>query len=120
MKAKRGKSHFPATDRLEELEEEIAKGRLVEARLRDPNFHLDGLCDHGSQIIYIDPRPAIVLTLLHELCHRRWPSWSERRVERESSRLVAGMDHAEICKWFRLYQRAKRARRTTVQVDMEA
>lgn len=107
------------TERLAELREELSKGRVVEAKLRDPNFHLDGLCDLGSEIIYIDPRPSIVLTLLHELCHRRWPSWSERRVDRESKKLFASFSHAEIAQWYRLYLKAKRARQTPVLVDLD-
>ena len=106
-------------ERLAELREELAKGRVVEAKLRDPNFHLDGLCDYGSEIIYIDPRPSIVLTLLHELLHRRWPSWGERRVDRESKRLFAAFTHAELSLWYRAYLKAKRARATTVQVDLD-
>ena len=108
-----------AAERLSELWEELGKGRVVEARLRDPNFHLDGLVDYGSNIIYIDPRPAIVLALVHELLHRRWPSWSERRVDRESRKLVAAFSNAEITRWYRGYLNAKRVRRSPVQVDME-
>ena len=105
--------------RLADLREELGKGRVVEAKLRDPNFHLDGLCDFGSDIIYIDPRPSIVLTLLHELLHRRWPSWSERRVDRESRKLFTAFTHAELSHWYRAYLKAKRARRSTVQVDLD-
>jgi hypothetical protein len=43
---------------LEELAEELRRGRIVEARLHDRDYHLDGLCDHDRQVIVVDPVPA--------------------------------------------------------------
>ena len=106
-----------AEDRLRELSEELAKGRVVEARLKAHDAHLDGLCDYGSGIIYIDPRTAVVSTLLHELIHRRWPSWSEGRVAREERRLLSMMTPDDVNKWFRRYQKAKRTRQRTKMVE---
>ena len=64
----------PAQDALRaELREELSRGRIVETSLREDGFILDGLCDHGNQTVYIDPAPAVVETLIHELMHRRWP-----------------------------------------------
>lgn len=105
-------------ERLAELSEELAKGRVVEARLRDQTLsaHLDGLCDFGSGTIYIDPRTAIVSTLIHELIHRRWPSWGEARVWKEEQRLIANMTPDEIQRWYRKYQKAKRTRLSTKHV----
>lgn len=102
--------------RLALLREEMKNGRIVEARLRAPFEHLDGLCDFGSKIIYIDPRAAIVSTLLHELIHRRWPEWSEERVYREEHRLITNMAASEIDRWYRDYQKEKRTRKTTKRV----
>jgi len=104
---------------LHELSEELSRGRVVEAPLRATGAHLDGLCDHGNGTIYVNPAPAIVETLLHELCHRRWPSWSEGRVHRESRRLLGSLDDAAMGRWYRLYQRAKRVRRRPVRGDDE-
>lgn len=104
---------------LEELAEELRRGRIVEARLHDADYHLDGLCDHDRQVIVVDPIPATVSTLLHELIHRRFPSWSERRVQREERRLIAYMDRAELAMWWRRYSRAKRVRRRPVVAALE-
>lgn len=103
---------------LTELAEELARGRIVEARLHDPNYHLDGLCDADRQLIVIDPVPATVSTLFHELLHRRYPSWSERRVRREEARLIAYLDRAELAVWWRRYRRARRVQTRPVVADL--
>lgn len=103
--------------RLAELAEELSRGRIVEARLKANDAHLDGLCDYGSGVIYIDPRTAIVSTLLHELIHRRWPSWPEARVAREERRLIRNMTTSQVQHWYRRYAAAKQTRRSTVRVD---
>ena len=106
-------------DRLSELHEELQKGRIVEARLRASDAHIDGLCEYGSGTIYIDPRAAIVSTLLHELIHRRHPSWSESRVMKEEHRLLSQMTPDDVQRWYRKYQKAKRTRATTKHVSDE-
>ena len=106
-------------ERLCELGEELAKGRVVEARLIASDAHMDGLCDYGSQTIYIDPRAAIISTLLHELIHRRYPSWSEGRVAREERRLISNMTPQDVSRWYRHYQRAKRTRTRIKHVEDE-
>lgn len=104
-------------DRLAELSAELAKGRVVEARLLASDAHMDGLCDYGSQTIYIDPRTAIISTLLHELIHRRYPSWPEGRVAREERRLISNMTPQQVSRWYRQYQKAKRTRARTKHVE---
>jgi hypothetical protein len=104
---------------LDELREELSRGRVVEAQLRAKDSHLDGLCDPSNQTIYVWPAPSVVETLLHELMHRRWPSWGERRVLRESRRVLARLDDNAIARWYRDYQRVKRVRLRPVQSDDE-
>ena len=104
-------------DRLAELHEELNKGKVVEARLIAPDMHMDGLCDFGSKTIYIDPRTAIVTTLLHELLHRRHPDWQEHRVAREEKRLIRNMTTKEVSRWYRNYQQVKRTRQRTKHVE---
>jgi len=104
-------------ERLAELAIELQNGKVVEARLQGEGIHVAGLCDYGSQIIYIDPRPAIVETLLHELLHRRWPHWTERRVLQEERRLLRHMTPQEVSKWFKAYTKAKRTRASVRRVE---
>jgi hypothetical protein len=104
-------------DRLLELHEELGKGKVVEARLQATDVHLDGLCDYGSKTIYIDPRTATVSALLHELLHRRHPSWQEHRVVREEKRLIRNMTTKEVSRWYRNYQLVKRTRQRTKHVE---
>ncbi len=106
-----------AEDRLRELDRELSNGRIVEARLIADAEHVDGLYNPSSRTIYIDPRTAIVSTLLHELIHRRWPSWTEARVMKEERRLLTQMTSADVSRWYRKYQKAKRTRRTIKNCD---
>jgi hypothetical protein len=104
-------------DMMADLWEEMRKGRIVEATVQAFAEHVDGLAVSPADVIYINPKPAIVATLIHELLHRRWPSWSERRVDREAKRLVSNMTHSEVQKWHRAYQKAKRIRKRPVNAE---
>ena len=101
---------------LEDLHHDLTRGRIYECTLRDPKWRLDGL--QSGENIYIDPRPAILETLFHELTHRLRPRWSERRVRDESRRLLSRMDEADIARWWRAYQRVKKKARP-VEVEDE-
>lgn len=101
---------------LSECWAELGRGRIVEATVHAPDCHVDGLTVFPDYI-YINPAPAIIETLLHELLHRRWPHWSERRVDREAKRLLSHMSSANVAKWYRQYQRAKRTRKRPVRTE---
>lgn len=94
---------------LDELAEEMDRGNIYECSLRDPHFRLDGLQD--GERVYIDPRPAIIETLLHELIHRRKRRWSERRVTQEARRLLSTMADQELALWWARYNRTKKKSR---------
>ena len=91
---------------LDDLEDELRRGRIYECSLRSkswqPDGALDGLC------IYIDPRPAILETLIHELIHRRKPRLGERAVSRYARLLVVRMDEATKARWWQMYRKTKR------------
>lgn len=97
--------------RLEELVQEYERGRIYEATIVADDAHLEGQTDHAKQTITIDPKVSIVATLLHELLHRRYPLWSERRIAREERRLMGLLTLQDIQTWHRRYQRAVRKRR---------
>jgi hypothetical protein len=91
---------------LDDLYDELQRGKVYECSLRDPRWHLDGLQD--GENIYIDPRPAILETLVHELLHRRKPRWGERAVTKQARRIVFGMDEPTKVRWWRAYAKVKR------------
>lgn len=98
----------------DDLFEEIQRGRIYECSLRSERFVVDGL--QSGENIYIDPRPAILETLCHELLHRKHPRWGERRVTREARRLVAVMDERTKQTWWLAYRRiVKRGRPVEVE-----
>ena len=100
---------------LEELWNELHKGKVVECSLRDSAALYYGMVQDGT--VYVDPRPAILDTVVHELLHRRYPTMSEREVRSKTARLVFRMDEATKRKWWRAYSRVKRKGRP---VDMDA
>jgi hypothetical protein len=101
----------PVADVLAELAEELSRGKVYEGALLSKGQITYGMCDYNTGAVHVDPVPYVVETLLHELLHRRWPSWSERRVDREAFRLVSGMSRQQMQTWYRRYQRAKKHRR---------
>lgn len=100
---------------LDDLWDELQRGKVFECRLRDPHWHLDGMREGDA--IYVDPRPAVLETVLHELLHRRHERWGERRVTREARALIGGMSEADKAKWWRAYSKVKRVRRRPVEID---
>lgn len=102
------------SDTLNDLWEELDRGRFVQCSLRSDYEQVDGLQE--GETVYIDPRPAILEILLHEMLHRKHPRWGEKKVLRESRRLVLSMDEATKATWWRAYQRVIRKGRP-VDVD---
>lgn len=97
---------------LAELSHEMDRGFIYEATLvTDDGAHLEGMCNHDNQHITINPPVSIVAALIHELLHRRYPTWSERRVRREERRMLMHLSQAELAKWYQRYRRAVRKRR---------
>lgn len=101
-----GVDPFPKVDLLEDLWDELKRGRVYEVSLRSDKWILDGL--QQGEAVYIDPRHAILETLLHELLHRRKPRWTEKSVTRMARVLAGGMDEREKIKWWKAYSRIKR------------
>lgn len=109
------KKHTRRLASLDELWYELNRGRIYEAALRDPTWHLDGLQDGDT--IYVDPRPAILESLIHELLHRRYPRWGERTVSREARRLIGVMDEGVKTRWWTAYQKTKIVKSRPVDVS---
>jgi hypothetical protein len=108
------------SDLIAELADELTKGRIYEATLiTDDGAHLLGLCDHNNGAITIDPKVAIVSTLLHELIHRRHPAWEEARVRRTETRALRLLSQHDIQTWYRRYRRAVRKRRPVDAISYE-
>lgn len=113
------KTHATA-DLIAEITHELDRGRIYEATIVADDAHLEGQTNHTLQTITIDPKVSIVATLLHELLHRRYPTWSERRVKTEEQRLLGHMSLQDIQTWHRRYKRAVRKRRPIDGNEYEA
>ena len=103
--------------KLDDLYDELQRGRIRECSLRSTKWQIDGLQD--GENIYIDPRPAILETLCHELIHRRHPRWGERRVTITARNLIVRMDDQTKARWWRAYGRIKRKGRPVMVDDSE-
>ena len=107
-------------DLIEELTHELDRGFIYEATLvTDDGSHLMGMCNLNTQAITIDPKVLIVTTLIHELIHRRYPTWSERRVRREEKRALSLLSPKDINTWHRRYRREVRKRRPVDALEYE-
>ena len=65
---------------------------------------------HGTQQekhIVINEAPAVVSTLLHELCHYVRPEWKESTVRRFTTILLRQMSHDEIRAIYSQYRKRK-------------
>lgn len=100
---------------LADLWDELQRGRIYEAAIWSRTHVIDGVQD--GETIYIDPRPAVIEILIHELLHRRKPRWSERRVDREAKRLIHRMTAPEMRAWWQRYNQIKRRRRPITLED---
>ena len=94
---------------LYELEQELSRGKVYEASLRSDTEVVHGLQE--GEDIFVDPRQAVLGTLLHELAHRRWPKKSEAAVNRLENQLISSMDEATKIRWWRAYKKAVKKRR---------
>ena len=103
-----------AAQRLDELWDELQRGRIWECSLRSDTFQMLGL--QMGPNVYIDPRTCILEVVLHELLHRLKPRWGERKVEREANLLMRDMSEADKRKWWVAY---KKIRRIGKPVDVE-
>ena len=101
-------------EQLSELDAELKRGRVYEASLRSETLVMHGLQD--GENIFVDPRAAVIETVLHELLHRRQPKLSERTVDKTAKHLIACMDEATKRKWWQAWQRNKR-KAAPVDVD---
>jgi hypothetical protein len=102
---------------LKELRAELKKGGIVQAPLRATGLHVDGMCNHDEGRVYIDPAPAITETLLHELLHRRYPRWGEKRVDVTAKRLLRYMTPRRARWWAEQFNQRKRTITTPISAD---
>ena len=94
---------------LEGLQDELARGKIYECSLRDKDLIVDGV--QAGEDIFIDPRPSIIDTLLHELIHRRHPRLGERAVRRATGKLMGAMTEADRIRWWKAYRKVVKKRR---------
>ena len=100
-----------------ELRAEFAKGKVFQAEISSEGELVEGLYEPASGNVYIDLAPNGVDTLLHELLHRRYPRWGERRVSETAHRLVSAMSDEERRYWFKALQRLAKKRRVPVRIE---
>jgi hypothetical protein len=93
---------------LAELVLEFGKGEIYEAPIVAKGGVCYGLMRPETQRVYVDPAPSTLDTLFHELLHRRYPRWGEKRVSQTATDLMLGLSDTEKRQWYRRYQQAAR------------
>ena len=106
---------------LDELYRELNRGEVYECRLRDTKSGKHENCYGLSlgQKVYIDQRLSTLDTLIHELCHRMEPTWSEGQVVLATKRLIYRLSEQDKAKWWRAYGRIKVISRNPIEVTDE-
>jgi len=99
--------------------DEMKRGRITEMHLDEGEdrsvWH--GVCERPHGHIYVDPVPDTLDTAVHELLHRMFPRWGEKRVLKTATSLVFGLSGAERRKLFALYTKVAKKRKGVRKVD---
>lgn len=102
---------------LADVRDELRRGPVIERQILNETHHVDGYCDYSRGEIVINPFPVeFADTILHELCHRLYPDWTEARVKRETKRLRRTMDESDIRRLILAYRRRRKQRATPVEL----
>lgn len=107
----------PHAELLQILKVEFRKGGIHEAPLTAKGWHLDGMCDWEKGAVYVDPAPSVTEALLHEVLHRRYPRWGEKRVNTTARSLLRSMTSQQVRWWYRQFQKSKTTITTPVSAD---
>ena len=112
---------LPRKIMLEEVYKELQRGGVYECRIRDTKSGKHENCYGLSlgQKVFVDHRLSTLDTLIHELCHRLEPSWSEAVVCLATKRLIFKMSEKEKAKWWKAYNRLKVTLSKAVEVTQE-
>lgn len=101
----------------------LGEERVVEAYINGDavNERIHGLADTEGQNVKVtvNPAPMTVDTVIHELIHLRRPRWGEKRVVKETRRIMRTLDDRQIRRWWRKYERVKSVRTRPVDYEEE-
>lgn len=105
---------MPMPPKLQRLYEALDKGDVyeqpvVEQKPRRRSIY--GYCHDANGTITINPVLHVLDTLVHELFHRMNPSWSERTVKRETTKLIRALSPEEQQALYDHYQIVKQPKR---------
>lgn len=85
-----------------EIAAAIGAGRIQIADIESGEGEfVSGLAFPDGRVV-INPKPDMVDTLIHEMCHRLRPSWTEKRVRAKTSELMGSLSHAEVDRLYML------------------
>lgn len=72
--------------------------------------HPDGTWQYGEQcgdLITVNPIPHVVDTLIHEILHHLYPSWTESQVKRQTTMLLRQLSNSEVRQIYQEFQDRK-------------
>jgi len=92
---------------------ELGRGHIREDWIEDKREFVDGYIEGGT--ITVNPVPATVDTVIHEILHRLFPEWKEPYVRNRTTYLLRRMSDAEIRAFYTEYQQAVTRQRKRVR-----
>jgi len=102
---------------LDDVLAELARGGIIEAPISAPKMHVSGYCDRETKTVCVNPLPGLADTIIHELVHRRWPRWGEKRVYAETRRVMTTMSDDDVSRLVRRYRRLRHKRRAVRVIE---
>jgi len=92
---------------------ELGAARFTEEWIEDKHIFVNGYTE--GKHIWINPAPAVVHTVIHEILHKLKPAWPEAYVEGMATRLLRQLTDREVwamyLEYHRRVRRPKRRRR---------
>ena len=96
---------------LADVQEELARGGIIEAPISSPGEHVSGYVDRATEMCCINPLPELALVVCHEMLHRKFVRWGERRVDVESRRVLSTMNDHDVSALVASYRKRRHKRR---------
>lgn len=81
------------------------------------NLRIHGLADENVQAVMVNPAHTTLDTVIHELVHLCRPGWGEKRVEKETRRIMRTLSDQQVRRWYRKYERVKSVRKRPVDYE---
>jgi hypothetical protein len=71
---------------------------------------IEGVAQEGE--VWVNPAPAVLEIVCHEILHRLYPSWSERTVITRSRKILRELSDSEVERLYKVYCKVAKPKRS--------